>query len=304
MNVRLFSNLCRALPCLAISIGLCWANGHARADTWPPGEELPATPAAAAFKDFLEMLNTGERSAMTAFVNEAFGAEGRAKMPSDKRLQWLEQVFEASGGYDYRFEAPDEGNHEHRFIAVARNRKNDEWEKVGVEVESDPPHKLVHLQRRFTDLGKQAADVQFTDTLVRNVSLRGMRGKIVVLDFWATWCEPCLTMMPEIQKLHQEYSDRGVRVIAVNIWEDKAPSYRDPEELMSLNSYSFEMMYLDEAGARELNVRSLPQISVLDDQGRFILVSRGASKGKAKLEDLRVALDRELKKPATPADDK
>jgi thiol-disulfide isomerase/thioredoxin len=259
---------------------------------------LPDSPAAAAFTRFLKVLNQGDRGSLQAYVNEAFGAKGREKMPADKRLQWLEGVYAASGGYDYQFPAPDEGNHDHRFIAVARNRKSGEWEKVGVEVEPDPPHKLVHAQRRLTALGKLAADVKFTDTMARTVPLRDLRGKFVVLDFWASWCEPCLTLMPELQRLHKDYSDRGVRVIGVNIWEDKAPTHRDPEEFMAVQNYEFELMFLDDAAVPALDVRSLPQMSVLDAEGRYIFITRGSSPGKADLTDLRAALDRELAKSA------
>lgn len=52
------------------------------------------------------------------------------------------------------------------------------------------------------------------------VDLEDLRGKVVVVNFWATWCPPCRREMPSLQRLSQLAGDQGVRVLAVNIGED------------------------------------------------------------------------------------
>jgi len=54
-------------------------------------------------------------------------------------------------------------------------------------------------------------------SLENPVSLKDFRGKLVLLNFWATWCEPCREEMPAMEKLHQEFKDRGFIVLAVDI---------------------------------------------------------------------------------------
>ncbi len=59
------------------------------------------------------------------------------------------------------------------------------------------------------------AEVYGGDTL----ELRALRGRTVILNFWATWCAPCAVEMPELQRLHEDFSARGVTVLGVNLGE-------------------------------------------------------------------------------------
>jgi len=257
---------------------------------------LPDTPAANAFEQFLRVLNGGDRAAMDSFAKSSFSPAGVAKMSTEKRIEWLQDTFANSQGYDYLFEASDEALNAHGFTAMVRNRKTGEWEKIGVEVEVEPSHGLIHIHRHLTKLGRLAPEVSLLDTAGRKISLRELRGKVVVLDFWATWCAPCLAALPEIQKIHDAYSDRGVKVIAVNMWEQKAPTKHDPEAYVSLNGFTFDLMFLDDQGVEALDVRSLPDLRVLDCEGRFVYVARGAPPERSDVPPLHAAIERELAK--------
>ena len=69
-------------------------------------------------------------------------------------------------------------------------------------------------------LGQDAPAFQGTTLDEQTVSSKKLAGKVVVLDFWATWCEPCLTAMPVMSEVAKEYADKDVIVYAVNIGED------------------------------------------------------------------------------------
>jgi peroxiredoxin len=56
------------------------------------------------------------------------------------------------------------------------------------------------------------------------VNLTDYRGKVVLLNFWATWCEPCKKEMPEIQSAYEKFKDRGFVVLSVNFGEDPDPA--------------------------------------------------------------------------------
>src|ERR1700745_3620640 len=68
-------------------------------------------------------------------------------------------------------------------------------------------------------VGNPAPDFTVQDA-DRKVVLRDLRGKIVVLNFWATWCPPCVEEMPSLVKLQQQLKDKGVEVLAVSIDAD------------------------------------------------------------------------------------
>lgn len=70
----------------------------------------------------------------------------------------------------------------------------------------------------------QAPDFTLRDLHGNSVSLRDLRGKVIFLNFWATWCPPCRLEMPTMERLHEEFGDQGLVILAIN--------YRErPEEI-------------------------------------------------------------------------
>ena len=71
-------------------------------------------------------------------------------------------------------------------------------------------------------VGRLAPDFTLTDLEGNSVTLSDFRGKVVFINFFATWCPPCRAEMPEIESLHQDYKDKGVVVIGVDIAEPES----------------------------------------------------------------------------------
>ncbi len=103
-------------------------------------------------------------------------------------------------------------------------------------------------------------------------ALADYRGKVVFLNFWATWCVPCREEMPSMQVLYDELSDEGLEIIAVNLLEAEEMVSAFVEE----NEFTYPIM-LDRDGRVSLrySVRAIPTSYILDRDGSVIGVRAG-----------------------------
>jgi len=70
-------------------------------------------------------------------------------------------------------------------------------------------------------VGKPAPDFTLKDLAGNDVKLADTKGSVTLLDFWATWCPPCVEGMPNLERIHKERAKEGIRVIAINAMEEK-----------------------------------------------------------------------------------
>jgi DsbE subfamily thiol:disulfide oxidoreductase len=84
-----------------------------------------------------------------------------------------------------------------------------------------PDYKAVPKLQEIKDR-QVAPDFTLLDPGGKRVSLQDFRGKVVFLNFWATWCESCREEMPSMERLYREYKGKGLEIVAVNV-KDKQP---------------------------------------------------------------------------------
>ena len=111
-----------------------------------------------------------------------------------------------------------------------------------------------------------APDFKLPDMDGENHALSDFRGKVVMLNFWATWCPPCRREMPSMQRLYEKYSERGLVVVAVNQFEDPDLVFEFTGRL-SLEP-TFPILFDRESRVSEqYKVKGLPTTYLLDKQG-------------------------------------
>jgi cytochrome c biogenesis protein CcmG/thiol:disulfide interchange protein DsbE len=95
--------------------------------------------------------------------------------------------------------------------------------------------------------------------------LSSFRGKVVYLDFWASWCAPCRQSFPWMNELQKRYADHGFTVIAVNVDHERV----DAEKFLRKLSPAFQIRFdPDGDWARRFNVHGMPTSVVLDRNGK------------------------------------
>lgn len=101
----------------------------------------------------------------------------------------------------------------------------------------------------------------------RHPALHAAQGKVVLLDFWASWCGPCRKSFPWMNALQAKFGAQGLTVIAVNMDHDRALA----EDFLRATPAHFQIEY-DAAGAlaTELNVAAMPTSFLLDRRGRVV----------------------------------
>lgn len=129
------------------------------------------------------------------------------------------------------------------------------------------------------DVGSRAPDYAAATLDGDTLHLKDLRGDVVLINVWATWCPPCLREMPALQRLHEALGADGLRVLAVNV--DNASFGGDPTDLVRTFIDEFGLTFdilLDPEYAIEsaFQVSGLPMTFVIDRRGRIREKTLGA----------------------------
>ncbi len=106
-----------------------------------------------------------------------------------------------------------------------------------------------------------------------------LKGKVVIVDFWASWCGPCKESFPVLNELKKKYADRGLVIIAVNVDEERA----DMETFLKANPATFTVVR--DAGQKlvpKTGIKTMPSSFVLDGEGKVRFAHAGFHGDKTK----------------------
>jgi len=108
------------------------------------------------------------------------------------------------------------------------------------------------------------------------VSLAQLRGQVVMINFWATWCGPCREEMPHLEALHQRYAALGFTLLGVNVEENS----EDAKEWLEETPVSFSILFDPENYVSELyDVVAMPSTVLVDRQGNLRFSHHGYQPG-------------------------
>lgn len=133
--------------------------------------------------------------------------------------------------------------------------------------------------------GQVAEEFALPDLEGKVVSLKSLRGKVVLLDFWATWCGPCRIELPTIEALHREYKDKGLVVLGI---DDESPE--KPKAYIKSNNLTFPTLIdAQREVIAKYQIRAIPTVFIIDKEGRISSRHLGVSDHDLLVEAIRKA---------------
>jgi len=116
-------------------------------------------------------------------------------------------------------------------------------------------------------VNSRAPDFTLKDVNGKTVTLSSFRGKVVLLNFWATWCPPCRAEMPALNRLYRESRHRGLEIIAVST--DRSIDHI--KDFLEKNRVDFLMLFDEDRGAaKQYRVFSMPTTFLIDRNGMVV----------------------------------
>jgi len=159
--------------------------------------------------------------------------------------------------------APEEkGQPAYPYVALAQLVR---YEHVDTSLE-DPQYTKAMALLEQDDQRRANADFTLTDLNDRQWTLKSLRGKVVLVNFWATWCPPCRKELPDLQELSQRFKDQGLIVLALSD-EDVAKV----KPFVEARNLTYPVL-LDAGGkvAKEYDVEGIPKTFVYDRDGKLV----------------------------------
>jgi len=166
-------------------------------------------------------------------------------------------------------------------------------------------------QKLAAMIGKEAAPIKAAAWVNGEPLAEGdLKGKVVLLDFWAVWCGPCIATFPHLREWHEKYADKGLEIIGVTnyysyTWDDEAGrakrapevSHEDEQAMLVKFAHQYDLHHrfavmADNQLSQYYGVTGIPHVVVIDDSGIIRLVRVGS--GDQNAQDIEQMLEKLL----------
>jgi peroxiredoxin len=121
-----------------------------------------------------------------------------------------------------------------------------------------------------TNVGQFAPEISLPSPEGKEIALSSLKGKLVLIDFWASWCGPCRKEMPNVVKIYSKFKNKGFEIYGVSLDQDKEKWM----EAITKDGINWpqvsDLKYWDNVAARIYNVQGIPYTVLIDKDGKII----------------------------------
>lgn len=141
---------------------------------------------------------------------------------------------------------------------------------------------------RSTSIGASAPDFTINTIEGNEFTLSSLQGKYVLVDFWASWCQPCMKEMPNVIEQYKKYSDKGFEIVGISLDRQESPWKKAITDNEMNWIHAWDMADPSKQGetAKAYNVQSIPSTFLLDKEGKIIEKNLRGEELAAKLAEL------------------
>ena len=123
--------------------------------------------------------------------------------------------------------------------------------------------------------GPAPLDLKFTSVDGQSIDLSKMRGKVVLVDFWATWCPPCRGEVPNVVAAYQKYHDKGFEIVGISLDQDKDALVAFTKENGMVWPQYFDGKGWDNDISKGFGIDSIPAMWLVGKDGKVITTDAG-----------------------------
>jgi len=242
----------------------------------------------------IEFANGDPKLICGAYNNKGLALQSSAEKKDQKKLQAAEAVFKQGLALEG---APPIMRYNLGVTLLQLNRDEEGLVEIKQYIKSEPRGPFIEMARKLVENPRRARenfapDFSFTSSEGEHITLDDLRGKVVLLDFWGTWCPPCVESVPELRDLHKRYSKDGTPFVLIGISSDgDAAEWKEFTEKNKMIWPQYRDH--DRRIQRAFGIRAFPTYVLIDHEGIVRFTSVGMSWRSA--ADLSEAIKKQVK---------